>query len=84
MLSLERVLQMHSLSCDPSGNSPHTASKRASTEAQRFLQDLLWEYLFGFLLSWGCWGAWEEGQAVLLPAAGAAEAAEPTSAPGIC
>lgn len=39
-------------------------------EAQRFSQDLLWEYLFEFLLSWGCRGAWEDGQARLPPAVG--------------
>lgn len=61
---------MNSPSCDPSGNNPHSASKGASTEAQRFLQDLLWEYLFEFLLSWGCRGPWEEGQALLQPAVG--------------
>lgn len=37
------------------GTAP-TASKGASMEAQRFSQDLLWEYLFEFLLSWGCGG----------------------------
>lgn len=70
MLSLERAMQMNSPSCDPSGNSPHTASKGDSTEAPRFLQDLLWEYLFEFLLSRGCRGPWEEGQALLPPAVG--------------
>lgn len=48
MLSLERALPIKSSSSDPTGNSTHTASKGKSREAQRFLQDLLWDYLFEF------------------------------------
>ena len=48
MLSLERAIPTNSSSSDPPGKSTYTASKRKSREAQRFLQDLLWDYLFEF------------------------------------
>jgi len=37
---------MSSSSSDPAGSTTHPASKGKSKEAQRFLQDLLWDYLF--------------------------------------